>query len=224
MNINEELDTNIQIVKEINDDNQKSANELWIDEKTSKNSKYSDKFYQDFYPIIVNTSSQQLNKTKEICHICDTSLITLLTNSITETQNKLPKYKKTKDKSKLKLKDISVSVNNPIYYKTHKLYDKSLLIDEDEWIKENNIDNKIQKRQDKIKKFNKNNIQKQLIIFKLTNNQTYKDLLNLNRELTNLKRLSISNIFERLINLLANETPEYDKMSIFFLTENNNNY
>ena len=123
MTNNEELDTNIQIVKKINDDNQKSANELWIDEKKSKDSKYSEEFYQDFYPIIIKTSSQQLNTAKEICHICDTNLITLLTDAITKTQNKLPKFKKTIDKNTLKLKDMKICVNNTIY-KINKLYDK----------------------------------------------------------------------------------------------------
>lgn len=223
MTTNEELDTNIQIIKEINDDNQKSANELWLDEKTSKDSKYSDKFYQDFYPIIVTTSSQQLNTVKEICHICDTSLITLLTDAITETQSKLPKYKETKDKDKLSLEDVDVYINNPIY-KTHKLYNKSLLIDEDDWTIKNNIDNKLRDQFE-------SNIQNQLIIFNLTSNQTYKNLLNLNKELMSLKRLSISDIFKRLIKVLIKTTAkalmdeklEYDKLYIFSLTEKNNN-
>ena len=223
MTTNEELDTNIQIVKEINDDNQKSANELWIDEKMSKDSKYNDKFYQDFYPIIVMTSSQELNTVKEICHICDTNLIILLTNTITETQSKLPKYKETKDKDKLSLEDIKICINNPIY-KIPKLYNKSLLIDEDDWVIKNDIDNKLRDQFE-------SNIQNQLIIFNLTNNQTYKNLLNLNKELTSLKRLSISDIFKRLIKALINttakalmdETIKSDKMYIFSLTEKNNN-
>lgn len=222
MTNNEELDTNIRIVKEINNDNQKSANELWIDEKTLKDSKYNDKFYQDFYPIIVKTSSQQLNTVKEICHICDTNLITLLTDTITKTQNKLPKFKKTKDKDKLTLKDVGVYINNLIY-ETHKLYNKSLLINESDWISIDNIDNKVRDQFE-------SNIQNQLIIFNLTNNQTYKNLLNLDQELISLKRLSISDIFKRLINALINTTSEAlmnktnkcDKIYIFSLTEKNN--
>lgn len=222
MTNNEELDTNIQIVKEINDDNQKSANELWIDEKTAKDSKYSDKFYQNFYPIIVKTSLQQVNTVKEICHICDTSLITLLTDTITKTQNMLNKYKKTQDKNKLTSKDVSVCINNLIY-KTHKLYNKSLLINENDWISIDNIDNKVRDQFE-------SNIQNQLIIFNLANNQTYKNLLNLNQELISLKKLSISDIFKRLINALINTTSEAlmnktnkcDKIYIFSLTEKNN--
>lgn len=212
MTTNEELDTNIQIVKEINDDNQKSANELWIDEKTSKDSKYSDKFYQDFYPIIVKTSSQQLNKTKKICHICDTSLITLLTDSITETQNMLNKYKKIKKTSTEPLSDLSIYIKNIIYIE-YQRYKQA---------KTQNDTNKIEDDIDKINNLaidinnNKNNNHNQLIIFKTTNN----DLLKLNDKLKSLNNLSIAIIFEKVINSLT-EVRNQDKNCYLFSLQDN---
>lgn len=214
MTNNEELDTNIQIVKEINDDNQKSANELWIDEKTSKDSKYSDKFYQDFYPIIVKTSSQELNKIKEICHICDTSLITLLTDTITKTQNMLNKYKKNKETSTKPLLDLNIYIEN-IIHTEYQRYKQAKTEDDICKIK-NNIE-KINELAINVNQ-NKNNNSNQLIIFKTKNDhQTYNDLLKLN---DNLNNLSISTIFEKVINSLTEIRNQDENCYLFSLQDN----
>jgi len=210
MNTNEELDTNIQIVKEINDDNQKSANELWLKEKESKHNNYNDKFCQDFYPVIITTSSQQINTAKKICHVCDTSLITLLTNAINELYNLLKeiKYASKENKKELSKQGLHFEIESPTF-QYYKNYESTEHIEYTElntgFVKINIVDKLLQDIEPDI-----NNAQKQLIIFKLTNNKTYNDLLNLNNQLQELKTITLSDIFQQLITYLTTGTSKKD--------------
>lgn len=208
MNNNKELDKNIQIVKELNDNNQKSANELWLEEKKFQN--YNDEFYQDFYPIIVTTSSQQINIAKKICHVCDTSLITLLTDAIDELYKLLKKikYASKEQKEELSKQNLIFEIESPTFqyyenYKPDKHVETTVL--NTGFVKLHIVDQILQDVKPEI-----NNVQKQLIIFKLTNNKTYNDLLNLNNQLQELKTITLSDIFQQLIIHLTTATSKKD--------------
>ena len=189
-----ELDNFIQMIEP--KDNKKLT-------KAEKNGLLSFCKYTDYYPVTVKISAEQLNAAKEICDSCKTSLIAVLSEVINNIYH-LSEYKK------------QLQVTNPVYQFYYYARDLDILdckitnyhssiktIDKimtDSSITLNTVEDILDKS-----KLDNSTVQKQLIIFRPLNNNTYEELSNLDNKLQKLNITTISKIFKELIDALLNK-------------------
>lgn len=196
------LDNFIQIVEPIkNTDN--NATKIWENHVLYKNTK----FYHNYYPVIVETSEKQLNAAKEICDICHTSLIELLSTAIYKLYH-------------LSYFDESFKITNPAYQYYDVVYNIASVAN----IMDSQITNYKQTMQtlgevvsqsnQKLNAIttilnglesNQTNVQKQLIIFQTLGHDSYKTLKYLNKQLQKSQITSIDNLFQELLNNILNK-------------------
>lgn len=213
------LDNFIQIVEPIkNTDN--NATKIWENHVLHKNTK----FYHNYYPVIVKTSEKQLNAAKEICDICHTSLIDLLSTII----NKL---------YYLSYFNESFKITNPAYQYYDVVYNIASVAN----IMDSQITNYKQAMQSLGEVVNQSNqklnaiatvlnglesdqtnMQKQLIIFQTLGHDSYKTLKYLNKQLQKLQITSIDNLFQKLLNNILNKQEITEPDYVFYIKHTDN--
>lgn len=189
-----ELDNFIQIIKP------KDSEKLT---KAEKNGLLYFCKYTDYYPVTVKISAEQLNAAKEICDSCKTSLIAVLSETISNIYH-------------IAENNNTLQVTNPTYQFYHYVHDLNVLgckiTNYHNAIKRidkivtdsNNILNTVEDILDK-SKLDNDTVQKQLIIFRPLNNNTYEELSNLDNKLQKLNITTISKMFKELIDALLNK-------------------
>jgi len=213
------LDNFIQLVEPITNNND-NATEIWENHVLHKNTK----FYHNYYPVIVKTSEKQLNAAKEICDICHTSLIELLSTVINKLYH-------------LSYFDKNFKITNPAYQYYDVVYNIASI--------DNIMDSQITNYKEAMQSLGKvvsqsnqklnatetvlnelesdqANIQKQLIIFQPLSHDSYKALKYLNKQLQKLQITSIDHIFQELLNNILNKQ-EISKPDYIFNIENTDN-
>lgn len=213
------LDNFIQIVEPVKDTND-NATKIWENHVLHKDTK----FYHNYYPIIVETSEKQLNAAKEICDICHTSLIELLSTVINKLYH-------------LSYFDKNFKITNPAYQYYDVVYNIASI--------DNIMDSQITNYKEAMQSLGKvvsqsnqklnatetvlnelesdqANIQKQLIIFQPLSHDSYKALKYLNKQLQKLQITSIDHIFQELLNNILNKQ-EISKPDYIFNIENTDN-
>ena len=213
------LDNFIQLVEPITNNND-NATEIWENHVLHKNTK----FYHNYYPVIVETSEKQLNAAKEICDICHTSLIELLSTVINKLYH-------------LSYFDKSFKITNPAYQYYDVVYNiasvanimdsqitnyKQAMQTLGEVVSQSNQKlNTIETVLNELES-NKVDSQKQLIIFQPLSHDSYKVLKYLNKQLQKLQITSIDHVFQELLNNILNKQ-EISKPDYVFNLENNDN-
>lgn len=213
------LDNFIQIVEPIKNTNN-NATEIWENHVLHKNTK----FYHNYYPVIVETSEKQLNAAKEICDICHTSLIELLSTAINKLYH-------------LSYFDESFKITNPAYQYYDVVYNIASVA--------NIMDSQITNRKEAMQSLgevvnqsnqklnaittvlneiesNKIDSQKQLIIFQSLSHDSYKALKYLNKQLQKLQITSIDHVFQELLNNILNKQKISESDYIFNLENTDN--
>lgn len=213
------LDNFIQIVEPVKDIDD-NATKIWENHVLHKDTK----FYHNYYPIIVETSEKQLNAAKEICDICHTSLIELLSTVINKLYH-------------LSYFDKNFKITNPAYQYYDVVYNIASI--------DNIMDSQITNYKEAMQSLGKvvsqsnqklnatetvlnelesdqANIQKQLIIFQPLSHDSYKALKYLNKQLQKLQITSIDHIFQELLNNILNKQ-EISKPDYIFNIENTDN-
>lgn len=213
------LDSFIQIVEPIKDTNN-DAVKTWENHVLHKNTK----FYHNYYPVIVKTSEKQLNAVKEICDICHTSLIELVSIIINDLYH-LPYF------------DQSFKITNPVY----QYYDIIYNIASIDNIMDSQITNykeAMQSLGEVVRQSNQklnaittilnglesdqNSVQKQLIIFQPLSHDSYKALKYLNKQLQKSQITSIDKLFQELLNSILDKQ-EITEPNYIFNIENTDN-
>lgn len=213
------LDNFIQIVEPMKDTDD-NATKIWENHVLHKNTK----FYDNYYPVLVKTSEKQLNAAKEICNICHTSLIELLSTAINKLYH-------------LSYFDESFKITNPAYQYYDVVYNIASVAN----IMDSQITNYKQAMQtlgevvnNSNQKLNaiatvlnelesdQNNVQKQLIIFQPLSHDSYKALKYLNKQLQKLQITSIDHIFQELLNSILNKQEISEPDYIFNLKNTDN--
>lgn len=189
-----ELDNFIQMIEP--KDNKKLT-------KAEKNGLLSFCKYTDYYPVTVKISAEQLNAAKEICDSCKTSLIAVLSEVINniyhlsesnkELQVTNPVYQFYYYARDLDILDCKITN----YHSSIKTIDKIMT---DSSITLNTVEDILDKS-----KLDNSTVQKQLIIFRPLNNNTYEELSNLDNKLQKLNITTISKMFKELIDALLNK-------------------
>lgn len=213
------LDNFIQLVEPITNNND-NATEIWENHVLHKNTK----FYHNYYPVIVETSEKQLNAAKEICDICHTSLIELLSTVINKLYH-------------LSYFDKSFKITNPAYQYYDVVYNiasvanimdsqitnyKQAMQTLGEVVSQSNQKlNTIETVLNELES-NKVDSQKQLIIFQPLSHDSYKVLKYLNKQLQKLQITSIDHVFQELLNNILNKQ-EISKPDYVFNLENTDN-
>lgn len=188
----------IKVVQTIPKDNHKLATAIWHNNKLSAKGHY----YQDYYPVIIKTTPRQLITANEVCLICKTQLLALLSELIDSITN----INSLKDIAKLGTEDRKLTLHSPLdYLKT--LLTVAYSSDPDPDLAAKNF--KIRKQQIqshignlKAKPFN---YKKYLIIFNLGDYDNYNKLQDLDNNLNHYYIASIADIFEKLIHYLASD-------------------
>lgn len=213
------LDNFIQLVEPITNNND-NATEIWENHVLHKNTK----FYHNYYPVIVETSEKQLNAAKEICDICHTSLIELLSTAINKLYH-------------LSYFDESFKITNPAYQYYDVVYNIANVAN----IMDSQITNykqTIQTLGEVVSQSNQklntiatvlnelesdqNNVQKQLIIFQPLDHDSYKALKYLNKQLQKLQITSIDNLFQELLNNILNKQGITEPDYVFYIKHTDN--
>lgn len=213
------LDNFIQIVEPIkNTDN--NVTEIWENHVLYKNTK----FYHNYYPVIVETSEKQLNAAKEICDICHTSLIELLSTAINKLYH-------------LSYFDENFKITNPAYQYYDVVYNIASVAN----IMDSQITNYKQAMQSLGEVVNQSNqklnaiatvlnglesdqtnVQKQLIIFQTLGHDSYKTLKHLNKQLQKLQITSIDNLFQELLNNILDKQEITEPDYVFYIKHTDN--
>lgn len=188
----------IKVVQTIPKDNHELGTAIWHNNKLSAKGHH----YQDYYPVIIETTPRQLITANEICLICETQLLALLSELIDSITN----IKSLEKMSKLGTKDYKLTLHSPLdYLKT--LLTVVYSSDPDPDLAEKNF--KIRKQQIqshignlKAKPFN---YKKYLIIFNLCDYDNYNKLKELDYNLSHYCIATIADIFEKLIHYLASD-------------------
>lgn len=186
----------IKVVQTIPKDNHELATAIWRNNKLSAKGHH----YQDYYPVIIKTTPKQLITANEICLICETQLLALLSELIDSITN----MKFLKDMAKLGTADRKLILHSPLdYLKT--LLTVAYSSDPDPDLAAKNF--KIRKQQIqshignlKAKPFN---YKKYLVIFNLCDYDNYNKLKELDHNLNKYCIATIADIFEKLIHYLA---------------------
>lgn len=188
----------IKVVQTIPKDNHELATNLWHNNKLSAKGHH----YHNYYPVIIETTPRQLITANEVCLICETHLLALLSELIDNITN----INSLKDIAKLGTEDRKLTLHSPLdYLKT--LLTVAYSSDPDPDLAEKNF--KIRKQQIqshignlKTKPFN---YKKYLIIFNLDDYDNYNKLQNLDYNLNKYYIATIADIFEKLIHYLASD-------------------
>lgn len=213
------LDNFIQLVEPIINTNN-NVTEIWESNVLYKNTK----FYHNYYPVIIETSEKQLNAAKEICDICHTSLIELLSTAINKLYH-------------LSYFDENFKITNPAYQYYDVVYNIASVAN----IMDSQITNYKQAMQSLGEVVNQSNqklnaiatvlnglesdqtnMQKQLIIFQTLGHDSYKTLKYLNKQLQKLQITSIDNLFQELLNNILDKQEITEPDYVFYIKHTNN--
>ena len=188
----------IKVVQTIPKDNHKLSTAIWHNNKLSAKGHH----YQDYYPVIIETTPRQLITANEVCLICETQLLALLSELIDSITN----INSLKNMTKLDTKDRKLTLHSPLdYLKT--LLTVAYSSDPDPDLAEKNFQIRKQQVQShignlKAKPFN---YKKYLIIFNLCDYDNYNKLQELDYNLNKYCIATIADIFEKLIHYLASD-------------------
>lgn len=188
----------IKVVQTVPKDNHELSTTIWHNNKLSAKGHH----YHDYYPVIIETTPRQLITANEICLICETQLLALLSELIDSITN----MKSLKEMAKLGTEDRKLTLHSPLdYLKT--LLTVAYSNDPDPDLAEKNF--KIRKQQIqshignlKAKPFN---YKKYLIIFNLCDYDNYNKLQELDYNLNKYCIATIADIFKKLIHYLASD-------------------
>lgn len=188
----------IKVVQTIPKDNHELATAIWRNNKLSAKGHH----YQDYYPVIIKTTPRQLITANEVCLICETQLLALLSELIDSITN----INSLKNMTKLDTKDRKLTLHSPLDY-LKILLTVTYSSDPDPDLAAKNF--KIRKQQIqshignlKAKPFN---YKKYLIIFNLCDYDNYNKLQALDYNLNKYCIATIADIFEKLIHYLASD-------------------
>lgn len=191
----------IKVVQTVPKDNHELATDLWHNNKLSAKGHH----YQDYYPVIIETTPRQLITANEICLICETQLLALLSELIDSITN-INLIKTFINSNKVGIKDHKIIISSPLdYLKT--LLTVAYSADPDPDLAEKNFQIRKQQVQShignlKAKPFN---YKKYLIIFNLCDYDNYNKLQELDYNLSHYCIATIADIFEKLIHYLASD-------------------
>lgn len=188
----------IKVVQTVPKDNQELSTVIWSNNKLSAKGHY----YQDYYPIIVETTTRQIITANEICLICETQLLALLSELIDSITN----MKSLKEMAKLGTEDRKLTLHSPLdYLKT--LLTVAYSSDPDPDLAEKNFKIRKQQVQSHISRLKAKplNYHKYLIIFNLCDYDNYNKLQELDYNLNKYCIATVADIFEKLIHYLASD-------------------
>ena len=188
----------IKVVQTVPKDNYELATDLWHDNKMSVKGRH----YHDYYPVIIETTPRQLITANDVCTICETHLLALLSELIDSITN----IDAIKDLTKLDTADQKLKLNSPLYY-LKTLLNVTYSSDPDPDLAEKNFQIRKQQVQSHIGNLQAKpfNYKKYLIIFHLYEHNNYHKLENINYNLNYYYTATIADIFEKLIHYLASD-------------------
>lgn len=179
-------------------DNHELATTLWHDNKLSAKGRH----YHDYYPVIIKTTPRQLITANDVCTICETHLLALLSELIDSITN----IDTIKDLAKLNTADRKLTLPSPLNY-LKMLLKVAYNSDPDPDLAEKNFQIRKQQIQSHIGNLQAKpfNYKKYLIIVNLYDIDNYHKLENIDHNLNYYYIANIADIFEKLIHYLTSD-------------------